>query len=185
MKIHSREIEGLYLLEPRVFEDERGYFFESFNHKKMMELTGDVHWVQDNEAGSEKRVFRGFHYQVPPYAQAKLVRVTAGKVLDIAIDIRPDSPTFGQCDSVILSDENKRQFFIPAGFAHGYLVLSDRAIFNYKCDNYYSPDHEGGINFQDANLDINWPLPPLDFKVSDKDKMLPVLGKHREFTHQK
>ena len=181
MQITEGKIPGLYLLTPRVFEDERGYFYESYNQDVFEQKIKKIRWVQDNESGSVKNVFRGFHYQVPPFAQAKLVRVSRGKVLDIAIDIRPDSPTFGQSESVILSEENKLQFFIPAGFAHGYLVLSEKAVFNYKCDDFYHPEAEGGISYRDPNLKIDWPLPVDELIVSRKDKQLPELTHHRPF----
>ncbi|TVR83112.1 MAG: dTDP-4-dehydrorhamnose 3,5-epimerase [Saprospirales bacterium] len=181
MEVKKGKIEGLFTIEPKVFKDKRGYFYESFNQRLFEQHIGKVHWVQDNEAGSIKRVFRGFHYQVPPHAQAKLVRVTQGEVLDIAIDIRPGSPTYGQSESVILSASNQLQFFIPAGFAHGYLVLSDYAVFNYKCDNYYAPGHEGGILFSDPSFEIDWPFKPTSFLVSEKDQNLPILGSHRKF----
>lgn len=181
MEVIKGRIEGLFTIKPRVFKDQRGYFYESFNQRLFEQQIGKINWVQDNEAGSIQGVFRGFHYQVPPHAQAKLVRVTRGEVLDIAIDIRPGSPTYGQSESVVLSEANQLQFFIPAGFAHGYLVLSDYAVFNYKCDNYYAPDHEGGILFSDDNFGIDWPLEFRDFLVSEKDQKLPAFGSHRKF----
>lgn len=181
MKTTDGKLPGLFILEPVIFKDSRGYFFESYNREKVKQHLGDIHWVQDNEAGSHKNVLRGFHYQLPPFAQSKLVRVTEGSVLDIAIDIRPKSPTYGQYQSIVLSNENKLQFFIPAGFAHGYLVLSDYAVFNYKCDNYYAPKHEGGIRFDDPQLAIDLPVDPKSLIVSEKDRDLPDFGKHLPF----
>ncbi len=163
------EIEGLYILEPRIFEDERGYFFESFNQARFEELIGEkVYFCQDNESYSHKNVLRGLHFQAPPFAQGKLVRVTQGAVLDVAVDIRTNSPTYGQYAAVMLSGENKRQFWIPSGFAHGFVTLEDQTVFNYKCTNLYHKESEGGLNWNDAVLGIDWGLtePPL---LSDKD----------------
>ena len=166
-------IEGIIILEPRIFCDERGYFFESFSEKWFRENVCDTRFVQDNESRSRYGVLRGLHFQKPPFAQAKLVRVTQGKVLDVAVDIRENSPTFGQYVSVELSDENKRQLFIPQGFAHGFVVLSNEAVLQYKCDNYYAPDYESGILWNDPMLNIDWKIPVEDIVLSEKDKLLP------------
>lgn len=170
MKIIETLIPDLYILEPAAFGDDRGFFFESFNEKKFHELTGcRTHFVQDNHSRSAKGVLRGLHYQLPPHAQSKLVRVTRGKVFDVAVDIRKSSPTFGMWVGVELSEENKRQLWIPKGFAHGFLVLSDSADFLYKTDNYYSPDFERCIAWNDKVLSIDWPLSRKPI-VSEKDK---------------
>lgn len=182
MKVSPGKIPGLLIIQPSVFEDDRGYFFESFNEKKLEEYTGPMNWVQDNEAGSSKGVFRGFHYQLPPFGQAKLVRVSKGEVLDIAVDIRPDSPHYGKTESIILNDQNKLQFFIPEGFAHAYLVLSDYAVFNYKCNNYYAPGKEGGIIYKSVSLDTDWPLKPDELILSKKDLALPDFGNHLHYS---
>lgn len=170
MNIIPTVIEDVKILEPRVFEDSRGYFFESFSQKLFNEKVADTVFVQDNESRSTYGVLRGLHFQKPPVAQAKLVRVVEGAVLDIAVDIRPDSPTYGQYVSVELTAENKRQLFIPRGFAHGFVVLSPTVVFQYKCDNYYSPAHEGGIAWNDADLNIDWKVPIEDIVLSEKDK---------------
>lgn len=176
MRAVETKLEGCFILEPRVFNDERGYFFETFNSKIFNELTrGETTFVQDNESFSTKGVLRGLHYQTGVYAQAKLVRVIKGKVLDVAVDVRKDSSTFGQHISVELSEENKKQLFVPRGFAHGFIVLSDIAIFSYKCDNFYSKESEGGIIFNDSTLNIDWKLHENEFLVSDKDILLPNL----------
>lgn len=167
---------GCFILEPKVIQDERGYFMESFNERTFSEKTGlDVHFVQDNQSFSAKGVLRGLHYQTGDFAQAKLVRVLKGEVLDVAVDIRPDSPTYGQYDSVVLSGENQKQFFVPRGFAHGFLVLSDTAVFFYKCDNFYNKESEGGIIYNDASIGIDWQFQLDDLLVSEKDKHLPKL----------
>ena len=172
-------IEGLKVFLPNVFEDERGYFFEAFN-QNIFEQGGIIaNFVQDNQARSTFGVLRGLHYQVEPYAQAKLVRVLQGEVLDIAVDIREGSPTYGESYSLVLSAENKRQLFIPRGFAHGYVVLSETAEFFYKCDNYYSKEHEGGIRYNDPTLNIDWEIPFKDAILSEKDQNLPLFGNHR------
>lgn len=175
MNVIKTNIEGVFIIEPRVFNDERGYFFESFSQRLFEEKVAKTVFVQDNESQSRYGVLRGLHFQRPPYEQAKLVRVVSGRVLDVAVDIRPESPTFGQHVSVELSDENKRQFFIPRGFAHGFAVLSETAVFQYKCDNYYAPDHEGGILWNDPSLAIDWKLPEKDIILSDKDKKYSTL----------
>ncbi len=170
MNIITTEIEGLLILEPKVFGDERGYFFESFSQREFEEKVCKTVFVQDNESKSGYGVLRGLHFQKPPFEQAKLVRVVKGKVLDVAVDIREDSPTFGKHVSVELSEENKRQMFVPRGFAHGFVVLSEEAIFQYKCDNYYMPQAEGGILWNDPVLNIDWKIPMEDVILSEKDK---------------
>ncbi len=163
-------IPGVVILEPKVFGDERGYFFESFSEQWFRENVCDTHFVQDNESKSKYGVLRGLHFQSPPFAQAKLVRVVQGKVLDVAVDIRRNSPTFGRYVAAELSEENKRQFFIPRGFAHGFVVLSETVVFQYKCDNYYAPQSEGGILWNDAQLGIDWKIPAEEIILSEKDK---------------
>lgn len=170
MKITTTAIEGVVILEPKVFGDERGYFFESFSQREFEEKVCKTTFVQDNESCSRYGVLRGLHFQKPPHAQAKLVRVVKGKVLDIAVDIRKGSPTFGHHVSTELSGENKRQLFIPRGFAHGFAVLSDEVVFQYKCDRYYVPHSEGGILWNDPALGIDWKLPEEDVILSEKDK---------------
>ena len=170
MNVIPTSIPDVKIIEPRVFEDARGYFFESFSQKLFNEKVSDTVFVQDNESRSTYGVLRGLHFQRPPMAQAKLVRVVEGSVLDIAVDIRPDSPTYGQHVSVELSADNKRQLFIPRGFAHGFVVLSPTIVFQYKCDNYYSPAHEGGIAWNDPDLNIDWQVSMEDVVLSDKDK---------------
>lgn len=170
MKITTTAIEGVVILEPKVFGDERGYFFESFSQREFEEKVCKTTFVQDNESSSRYGVLRGLHFQKPPHAQAKLVRVVKGRVLDIAVDIRKGSPTFGHHVSTELSGENKRQLFIPRGFAHGFAVLSDDVVFQYKCDNYYVPHSEGGILWNDPALGIDWKLPEEDVILSEKDK---------------
>lgn len=169
MEIIQTEIKGVVILEPKVFGDERGYFFESFSQRRFEDTVGKTVFVQDNESKSSYGVVRGLHYQLPPYAQAKLVRVVKGEVLDVAVDLRKDSPTFGKHVAVELSEDNKRQLFIPRGFAHGFAVLSSEAIFQYKCDNYYAPDYEGGIQFDDSALGIDWRIPRDKMILSPKD----------------
>lgn len=157
MKLIPTDIEGVLIIEPRLFSDERGYFFEAFNHRRFAELTGiRTVFVQDNESRSAAGVIRGLHFQLPPHAQSKLVRVVRGRILDVAVDIRRGSPTFGRHVAVELSDENHRQLFIPRGFAHGFSVLEGDAIVEYKCDNYYAPDCEGSIRWDDPQLAIDW-----------------------------
>ena len=170
MKITTTAIEGVVILEPEVFGDGRGYFFESFSQREFEEKVCKTTFVQDNESSSRYGVLRGLHFQKPPHAQAKLVRVVKGKVLDIAVDIRKGSPTFGHHVSTELSGENKRQLFIPRGFAHGFAVLSDEVVFQYKCDRYYVPHSEGGILWNDPALGIDWKLPEEDVILSEKDK---------------
>ena len=175
MKVIETEIEGVFILEPQVFGDDRGYFFESFSLKHFEEKVSRTVFVQDNESKSKYGVLRGLHYQLPPYTQAKLVRVVKGRVLDVAVDIRKGSPTFGKYVAVELSEENKLQFFLPKGFAHGFAVLSEEAIFQYKCDEYYAPDYEGAICYDDPDLEIDWRLPLEDIILSEKDKKHPRL----------
>ena len=176
MPFHKTEIPGLQLFEPNVFEDSRGYFFESYNEKVFREAGIDFRWVQDNQSSSSYGVIRGLHYQLPPYAQSKLVRVLRGKILDGVVDIRKGSPTFGKTYCKVLSAKNKRQLFIPIGFAHGFSVLSKEAEVLYKCDNYYNKESEAGIIYNDAELSIDWRIPGRDAIVSEKDKMLPSLA---------
>lgn len=170
MNIIKTDIEGVVIIEPRVFVDNRGYFFESFSQKIFEEQVCKTVFVQDNESKSSYGVLRGLHFQKPPYAQSKLVRVIKGKVLDVAVDIRQGSPTFGKHVSVELSDENKRQFFVPRGFAHGFVVLSDEVIFQYKCDNFYSPVYEGAVAWDDPDLNIDWLISSDEIILSEKDK---------------
>lgn len=172
MKVVETDIKGVLILEPQVFGDSRGYFFESFSQKQFDELVGETVFVQDNESKSSYGVVRGLHYQLPPYTQAKLVRVVKGSVWDVAVDLRKGSETYGQHIAVELSEENKRQFFIPKGFAHGFAVLSEETIFQYKCDHYYAPGHEGGIKFDDAALGIDWRIPREEMILSEKDLQL-------------
>lgn len=176
MTVKPTKLQGCFIIEPKIFEDKRGYFFETFNQKTFNEFTdSNVTFVQDNESFSSKGVLRGLHYQTGEYAQAKLVRVIKGNVLDIAVDIRKASETFGQYVAIALSETNKKQLFVPRGFAHGFIVLSDTAIFSYKCDNYYNKASEGGIIYNDPTLNIDWQLPESDLLVSEKDMMLPNL----------
>ena len=175
MKVIETEIEGVFILEPRVFGDDRGYFFESFSLKHFEEKVSKMVFVQDNESKSKYGVLRGLHYQLPPYTQAKLVRVVKGRVLDVAVDIRRGSPTFGKYVAVELSEENKLQLFLSKGFEHGFAVLSEEAIFQYKCDEYYAPDYEGAICYDDPDLGIDWKLPLKDIILSEKDKKHPRL----------
>ncbi|MDE6298569.1 MAG: dTDP-4-dehydrorhamnose 3,5-epimerase, partial [Muribaculaceae bacterium] len=161
--------------EPRVFNDARGYFFESYNKKTFDAEVGPVDFVQDNESCSSRGVMRGLHFQRPPHAQAKLVRCVRGAVLDVAVDIRKDSPTYGKHVSCLLTEDNHRQFFIPRGFAHGFAVLSDTAVFQYKCDNYYAPEADGGISILDPSLGIDWQIDPADAILSEKDGKHPML----------
>ncbi|MCB0609286.1 MAG: dTDP-4-dehydrorhamnose 3,5-epimerase [Lewinellaceae bacterium] len=173
-------IGGLMIYDPVVFPDDRGYFFESFNRLRFGEGGVYTDFVQDNEAKSGYGVLRGLHYQAPPFAQAKLVRVIEGEVLDVVVDIREHSPTYGQWYGVRLSGDNKRQLFIPRGFAHGYVVLSETAIFAYKCDNYYSKAHEGGLSYNDPALGIDWEIDPAGIILSEKDTSWPPFGRHRK-----
>lgn len=175
MEYIKTEIEGVFIIEPRVFQDARGYFMEAWKQAEFNEHVGKVDFVQDNESKSSYGVLRGLHFQKGDTSQAKLVRVIKGKVVDVAVDLRKSSPTFGKHVMVELSEENKRQFFIPRGFAHGFLVLSQEAIFTYKVDNPYSPQTDGGIRWNDPALGIEWPIDPADVLTSEKDLKQPLL----------
>lgn len=169
MKFTETPIQGVWIIEPKVFNDARGYFFEAWKQAEFNAHIGEVNFIQDNESQSSYGVLRGLHYQKGAYSQAKLVRVIQGSVLDVAVDLRKSSPTFGKHVAVELSADNKRQLFIPRGFAHGFLVLSEEAIFTYKVDNAYAPQHETGIRWNDEDLNIQWPLDPACFITSEKD----------------
>lgn len=169
MNVIETGIEGLLILEPRIFQDARGYFFESFSQREFEEKVGPVRFVQDNESMSTYGVMRGLHFQRPPYTQSKLVRCVSGRVLDVAVDIRLGSPTYGQHVAVELSAENHRQFFIPKGFAHGFAVLSETAVFQYKCDEFYHPEADDGISILDGSLGIDWRIPTDKAVLSEKD----------------
>lgn len=175
MEVIKTNIEGVIIIEPRIFKDDRGYFFESFSQREFEEKVCKTTFVQDNESKSSYGVLRGLHFQKPPCAQSKLVRVIKGAVLDVAVDIRKGSPTFGQYVSVELTGENHRQFFIPRGFAHGFSVLSEEVIFQYKCDNFYSPQSEGAIAWNDPDLNIDWHIPAEKVVLSEKDSKHPRL----------
>ena len=176
MKFIETKLKGCFILEPKIIKDERGYFMESFNEKTFQEGIGQkVTFVQDNQSFSTKGVLRGLHYQCGEHAQAKLVRVFQGEVLDVAVDLRRDSITYGQYEAVVLSAENQLQFFIPRGFAHGFLVLSETATFFYKCDNLYNKESEAGLIYNDETLNIDWNFPFKDLIISDKDQILPNL----------
>ena len=170
MEVIKTNIEGVVIIEPRIFRDERGYFFESFSQREFQEKVCNTVFVQDNESKSSYGVLRGLHFQKPPYAQSKLVRVIKGAVLDVAVDIRKGSPTFGQHVAVELTEDNHRQFFIPRGFAHGFSVLTDEVIFQYKCDNFYAPQSEGALAWDDPDLGIDWRLPAEKVILSEKDR---------------
>lgn len=176
MNVLKTHIEGVIIIEPKVFTDTRGYFFESYSKKVFDREVGCIDFVQDNESCSSRGVMRGLHFQFPPYAQAKLVRCVRGSVLDVAVDIRKGSPTYGQHVSCLLTEHNHRQFFIPRGFAHGFAVLSDIAVFQYKCDNYYCPEADGGISILDPTLEIDWGIPLNEAILSDKDRRQPILA---------
>lgn len=178
MTVIETKIEGLLIIEPKIFEDKRGYFFESFNDQKMPAIISNSSWVQDNESKSRRGVLRGMHYQQGKHAQAKLVRAVVGEIYDFAIDLRSGSNTYGQSVGVLLNDQNKRQFYVPRGFAHGFVVLSDLAIFSYKCDNYYNKNSEGGIRFDDPTLKLDWPINVNEIIISEKDAELPYFGQH-------
>lgn len=175
MDYKQTDIEGVYILEPRVFNDARGYFMETWKRQEFEEHVGRVDFIQDNESKSSRGVLRGLHYQKGAWSQAKLVRVISGTVIDVAVDIRQGSPTFGRHVMVELSGENKRQFFIPRGFAHGFLVTSDEAVFTYKVDNVYAPQAEAGIRWNDPDLGIQWPIAPDEVITSEKDLRQPLL----------
>jgi dTDP-4-dehydrorhamnose 3,5-epimerase len=177
MTVNNTDIPGLYLIEPKVFEDNRGYFFEVHNQNKFKEAGIEADFVQDNQSKSQQGVLRGMHYQLQPFAQAKLVQVFKGEVKDVVVDMRHGSPTYGQWQSFILSEDNKRQVFIPKGLAHGFLVLSDEAEFFYKCDHFYSKEHEGGFKYNDPAIGINWELDSVDeIHLSEKDQQLPAFA---------
>ena len=169
MEVIKTDIEGVVIIEPRVFNDSRGYFFESFSQREFEEKVRPINFVQDNESMSSYGVMRGLHFQRPPFTQSKLVRCVKGKVLDVAVDIRKGSPTYGQHVAVELSEDNHRQFFVPRGFAHGLAVLSETAVFQYKCDNFYAPEADGGISIKDKTLDIDWKIPMDKAVLSEKD----------------
>lgn len=170
MEVIKTNIEGVVIIEPRIFRDDRGYFFESFSQRDFQEKVCNTVFVQDNESKSSYGVLRGLHFQKPPYAQSKLVRVIKGAVLDVAVDIRKGSPTFGQHVAVELTEDNHRQFFIPRGFAHGFSVLTDEVIFQYKCDNFYAPQSEGALAWDDPDLGIDWRIPTDKVLLSEKDR---------------
>ena len=169
MNVIKTNIEGLVIIEPKVFGDARGYFFESFSQREFEEKVRKINFVQDNESMSSFGVMRGLHFQRPPYTQSKLVRCVKGRVLDVAVDIRKGSPTYGQHVAVELTEDNHRQFFVPRGFAHGFAVLSETAIFQYKCDNFYAPEADGGISIKDESLGIDWQIPTENVILSEKD----------------
>lgn len=169
MEVIKTAIDGLVIIEPKVFKDARGYFFESFSQREFEQKVRKINFVQDNESMSSYGVMRGLHFQRPPYSQSKLVRCVKGRVLDVAVDIRKGSPTYGKHVAVELSEDNHRQFFVPRGFAHGFVVLSETAVFQYKCDNFYAPEADGGINIKDESLGIDWQIAIEDALLSEKD----------------
>ena len=175
MEVIKTEIEGVVIIEPRIFKDDRGYFYESFSQREFEEKVCHTTFVQDNQSKSSYGVLRGLHFQKPPYSQSKLVRCIKGTVLDVAVDIRKGSPTFGKYVAVELSEENHRQFFVPRGFAHGFAVLTPEAVFQYKCDNFYAPGHEGAIAWNDPSLGIDWKVLPEQAIISEKDQNNPFL----------
>lgn len=175
MKIIPTKIEGVVIIEPRLFQDDRGYFFEPYSEKDFNREVREIHFVQDNESKSSYGVMRGLHFQRPPFTQSKLVRCVKGAVLDVAVDIRKGSPTYGQHVAVELTEDNHRQFFIPRGFAHGFAVLSPEAVFQYKCDNFYHPEADGGISILDSSLGIDWRIPTDHAILSEKDTRHPLL----------
>lgn len=176
MEVESTFIDGCFVIKPKIFSDERGSFFESYNQKVFEEITGlKVDFIQDNQSISSKGVLRGLHFQTGKYEQAKLVRVIQGEVLDVAVDLRPDSKTYKQHFSIILNDQNNFQLFVPRGFAHGFITLSESAIFGYKCDNYYHKPSESGIMYNDPDIAIDWKLDPSEIQLSEKDKDLPFV----------
>jgi dTDP-4-dehydrorhamnose 3,5-epimerase len=181
MKFIETKLKGCFILEPKAIQDARGYFMESFNENTFFEGVGQkIAFVQDNQSFSTKGVLRGLHYQTGEYAQAKLVRVLQGEVLDVAVDLRPNSPTFGHYESVLLTGENQKQFYMPRGFAHGFLVLSETATFFYKCDNFYNAASEGGLIYNDSTVNINWNFPIEQLIISEKDQILPTLDHARK-----
>lgn len=175
MNVIKTDIEGVVVIEPKVFDDARGYFFESYSKRRFDEAIRPIEFVQDNESMSTRGVIRGLHFQRPPFSQSKLVRCVRGAVLDVVVDIRRGSPTYGQHVAVELTGGNRRQLFVPRGFAHGFAVLSDEAVFQYKCDNYYHPESEGGISIADNSLGIDWRINPTEAILSDKDLRNPML----------
>ena len=177
MNLIKTTLDGLVVLKPTIFKDNRGYFMESYNQKNINDLLGTVNFVQDNESESSRGVLRGLHFQKPPYAQAKLVRCLKGSVLDVVLDLRKDSKTYGIFETTLLTEENKKQLFIPKGFAHAFVVLSETAIFSYKVDNYYNPDSESGVLWNDLDLNIDWKINKNEIIVSEKDKSLPTFNK--------
>lgn len=181
MPFHQTSFAGVQLFEPRRFEDKRGYFYESYNKQLFAQAGIDCEFVQDNQAYSTFGVLRGLHYQLPPYPQAKLVRVVKGEVLDVIVDLRSEQPTYGKWLAVILSEHNHKQLFIPRGFAHGYLCLSPQVVFTYKCDNYYAPEYEAGIRYDDPQLNIQWGIPPEKLIVSERDRCLPFFKDSKPF----
>ena len=177
MNLIKGAIDGLILLKSTIFKDERGYFIESYNQKNINKLLGDIHFVQDNESESSRGVLRGLHFQKPPFAQAKLVRCLKGEILDVALDLRKKSRTYGLFETTLLSDKNKNQLFIPKGFAHGFVVLSESAIVSYKVDNYYDPNYESGVLWNDTDLNIDWKINADEVILSEKDRNLPPFSK--------
>ena len=177
MNLIKSNIDGLILLKPTVFKDERGYFMESYNQENINKLFGDIYFVQDNESESSRGVLRGLHFQKPPFAQAKLVRCLKGEILDVALDLRKKSKTYGLFETTSLSDKNKNQLFIPKGFAHGFVVLSESAIVSYKVDNYYDPNYESGVLWNDTDLNIDWKIKADEVILSEKDRNLPAFSK--------
>lgn len=175
MEVIKTNIDGVFIIEPRVFSDARGYFFESFSQREFDQKVRKINFVQDNESKSSYGVMRGLHFQTPPFAQSKLVRCVRGRVLDVAVDIRRGSSTYGQHVAVELNEDNHRQFFIPRGFAHGFAVLSEEAVFQYKCDNFYHPEADGGISILDSSLGIDWRIPTEHALMSEKDTTHPLL----------
>ena len=176
MNLVKTKLDGLIVLKPTVFKDNRGYFMESYNQKNINKLLGNVNFVQDNESESSRGVLRGLHFQMPPYTQAKLVRCLKGSVLDVVLDLRKDSKTYGIFETISLTEENKKQLFIPKGFAHGFVVISQSAIFSYKVDNYYNPESESGVLWCDLDLNIDWKINKNEIIVSEKDKNLPTFN---------
>lgn len=174
MKVSKTSIENLVVIEPRVFNDDRGYFMESFKADWFKKNVSNTDFIQDNESESTKGVLRGLHFQKPPFDQAKLVRVIQGEVLDVAVDLRKDSPTYGQYESILLTAENKKQFFVPRGFAHGFLVVSEKAIFSYKVDNVYSAENDAGLHWNDPTLNIDWQFDLKELILSEKDEKQPA-----------
>ena len=176
MNVIKTDIEGVVVIEPRVFDDARGYFFESYSKRRFDEVVRPIEFVQDNESMSTRGVIRGLHFQRPPFSQSKLVRCVRGAVLDVVVDIRRGSPTYGRHIAVELTGENRRQLFVPRGFAHGFAVLSDEAVFQYKCDNHYHPESEGGISIADHSLGIDWRIDPAEAILSEKDLRNPMFS---------